>query len=152
MVRYDTLLQNATDNNAKNNSYFITKRGRNLLKNASGILLKNETVLLQFSTVITNYINFITKYSSYYKWYLLLQNASVKYITNISLKTYLRKDVKKLISMITIPECKSLFWFFMDQSFYSSYLQLSFDTIKKGSLLSKNFPNFCSILNIPDRS
>ena len=119
MVRYDTLLQNATDNNAKNDSYFITKCGRNLLKNASGILLQNETVLLQFSTVITNYINFITKYNSYYKWYLLLQNASVKYITNISLKTYLRKDVKKLMSMLRfLIECKSLFWFFNGSIFW----------------------------------
>ena len=67
LVRYDASLQNATDINAKCDSYFITKRGKTLLQNASGILFQNEAVLLKFSTVITKYINFITKYNSYYK-------------------------------------------------------------------------------------
>ena len=43
LIRYDSLLQNATDT--------IRKCDRRLLQNASGFLLQNPTVLLQFGTV-----------------------------------------------------------------------------------------------------
>ena len=39
LIRYNSLLQNATDANTKCDSYFITKRDRRLLQNASGFLL-----------------------------------------------------------------------------------------------------------------
>ena len=39
LIRYNSLLQNATDVNTKCDSYFITKRDRKLLQNASGFLL-----------------------------------------------------------------------------------------------------------------
>ena len=47
LIRYDSLLQNATDIMTKCDSYFITKCDRNLLQNASGFLLRNATALLQ---------------------------------------------------------------------------------------------------------
>ena len=53
LICYDSLLQNATDVIAKCDNYFITKRDRILLQNASGFLLQNATVLLQNATVIT---------------------------------------------------------------------------------------------------
>ena len=43
LIRYDSLLQNATDIITKCNSYFITKCNRSLLQNASGLLLQNAT-------------------------------------------------------------------------------------------------------------
>ena len=43
LIRYDSLLQNATDT--------TRKCDRSLLQNASGFLLQNATVLLQFGTV-----------------------------------------------------------------------------------------------------
>ena len=52
LIRYDSLLQNATDVITKCDSYFITKCDRSLLQNASGFLLQNTTVLLQNATVI----------------------------------------------------------------------------------------------------
>ena len=52
LICYDSLLQNATDVIAKCDNYFITKRDRILLQNASGFLLQNATVLLQNATVI----------------------------------------------------------------------------------------------------
>ena len=63
LIRYDSLLQNATDVITKCDSYFITKCDRSLLQNASGFLLQNTTVLLQNATFITNYDS--TKYD---KW------------------------------------------------------------------------------------
>ena len=54
LIRYDSLLQNATDIITKRDSYFITKRSRSSLQNASGFLLQNATVLSQNTTVITN--------------------------------------------------------------------------------------------------
>ena len=39
LIRYDRLLQNATDVITKCDSYFITKCDRSLLQNASGFLL-----------------------------------------------------------------------------------------------------------------
>ena len=45
LIRYDSLLQNATDVITKCDSYFITKRNRSLLQNASGFLLQNATVI-----------------------------------------------------------------------------------------------------------
>ena len=53
LICYESLLQNATDVFTKCDSYFITKRDRSLLQNASGFLLQNATVLLQNVTVIT---------------------------------------------------------------------------------------------------
>ena len=53
LICYDSLLQNAIDVITKCDSYFITKRDRSLLQNASGFLLQNATVLLQNATVIT---------------------------------------------------------------------------------------------------
>ena len=44
-IRYDSLLQNATDVIIKCDSYFITKCDRSLLQNALGFLLLNATVL-----------------------------------------------------------------------------------------------------------
>ena len=61
-------LQNAAEIITKYNSYFITKRGKGLLQNASGVLLQNGTVF--------------TKYS-YHKMRHLLENASAKYVNNI---------------------------------------------------------------------
>ena len=43
LIRYDSLLQNATDIITKSDSYFIIKCDRSLLKNASGFLLQNAT-------------------------------------------------------------------------------------------------------------
>ena len=54
LIRYDSLLQNATDVITKCDSYFITKCDRSLLQNASDFLLQNATVLLQNATFISN--------------------------------------------------------------------------------------------------
>ena len=59
LIRYDNLLQNATNVITKCDSYFITKRDRSLLQNASFFyykmrqLLQNAAILLQNATVIT---------------------------------------------------------------------------------------------------
>ena len=45
LIRYDSLLQNATNVITKCDSYFITKCDRSLLQNASGFLLQNATVI-----------------------------------------------------------------------------------------------------------
>ena len=50
LIRYNSLLKNATDINTKRDSYFITKCDRNLQQNESGFLLQNATVLLQIFT------------------------------------------------------------------------------------------------------
>ena len=52
LIRYDSLLQNATDVITKCDSYFITKCDKSLLQNALGFLLQNAKVLLQNATVI----------------------------------------------------------------------------------------------------
>ena len=67
LIRYDSLLQNATDVITKCDSYFITNYDRSLLQNASGFLLQNGTVLLQNAIVITKYDDFMTKCDVYYK-------------------------------------------------------------------------------------
>ena len=85
LIRYDSLLQNATDVITKCDSYFITKCDRSLLQNAAGFLLQNATVLLQNVTVITKCDDFITKCDSYYKMQSLLQIATVQ-ATNDYLK------------------------------------------------------------------
>ena len=54
LIRYASLLQNATDVITKCDSFFIPKRDRSLLQNASGILLQNATILLQNATFITD--------------------------------------------------------------------------------------------------
>ena len=54
MIRFDSLLQNATDVITKCDSCFITKCDRSLLQNASEFLLQNATILLQNATFITN--------------------------------------------------------------------------------------------------
>ena len=79
LIRYDSLLQNATDVITKCDSYFITKCDRSLLQNALGFLLQNATVLLQNATVITNCNDVITKCDSYYKMRRLLQIATVQH-------------------------------------------------------------------------
>ena len=61
LIRYGSLLQNATDVITKCNSCFITICGRSLLQNASGFLLQNAKVL------ITKCDDFVTKCDSYYK-------------------------------------------------------------------------------------
>ena len=43
LIRYDSLLQNATDVITKCDSYFITKCDRSLLQNVTTILLQNAT-------------------------------------------------------------------------------------------------------------
>ena len=53
LICYDSLLQNVTVFITKCDSYFITKRNRSLLQNASGFILQNATILLQNTTVIT---------------------------------------------------------------------------------------------------
>ena len=45
LIRYDSLLQQSADVITKWDSYFITKRDRSLLQNASGFLLQNAAVL-----------------------------------------------------------------------------------------------------------
>ena len=81
MIRYDSLLQNATDIVTKCDSYFVTKCDRNLLQNASGFLLQNATVLLQNAAVITDCDNFITNCDSYYKMGRLLQIGTVQRVS-----------------------------------------------------------------------
>ena len=76
MIRYDNLLQNATD--------LITKCDRSLLQNPSGFLLKSATVLLQNTTVVT-------KCDVCYK---LRQYNSQKY-ANIKYITVLKKSTEK---------------------------------------------------------
>ena len=78
LIHYDSFLQNATDAITKCDSYFVTKRDRSLLQNASGFLLQNATVLLQNATVITKCDDFITKSDSYYKMQRLLQIMTVQ--------------------------------------------------------------------------
>ena len=78
LICYDSLLQNATDVIAKCDNYFITKRDRILLQNASGFLLQNATVLLQNATVIAKCDYFLTKCDSYYKMRHLFQIATVQ--------------------------------------------------------------------------
>ena len=60
LIRYDILLQNATDIITKCDSYFVTKCDRSLSQNAIGYLLQNATILLENTAVIT-------KYDVYYK-------------------------------------------------------------------------------------
>ena len=67
LIRYDSLLQNATDVITKCDSYFITKCDRSLLQNASGFLLQNATVLLQNATILLQNATVITKRYVYYK-------------------------------------------------------------------------------------
>ena len=67
LIRYDTLLQNATDIITKCDSYFIIKCDRSLLQNASGFLLQNGTVLLQSATILLQNAIVITKCDVYYK-------------------------------------------------------------------------------------
>ena len=45
LIHYDSLLQNATDIITQCESYFITKRERSLLQNASSFLLQNVTFI-----------------------------------------------------------------------------------------------------------
>ena len=52
MIRYDTLLQSATDIFTKCECYFTTKCNKSLLQNASDFLLQNATILLPNVTVI----------------------------------------------------------------------------------------------------
>ena len=78
LIRYDSLLQNATDVITKCGSYFITKCDRSLLQNASDFLIQNATVLLQNATVITKCDDFIAKCDSYYKMRRSLQIATVQ--------------------------------------------------------------------------
>ena len=65
LIRYDSLLQNATDVTTKCDNYFITKCDRTLLENASGFLLQNAAVLLQNATVITKCDDFSYKLRQY---------------------------------------------------------------------------------------
>ena len=53
LIRYNILLQNATNVITKCDSYFIIKRDRSLLQNVSDFLLQNATVFLQNATAIT---------------------------------------------------------------------------------------------------
>ena len=46
LVHYDTLLQNATDITTKCNSYLIANCDKNLLQDASGDILQNNTVIV----------------------------------------------------------------------------------------------------------
>ena len=69
LIRYDSLLQNATDIITKCDSYFITKWNRSLLQNAPGFLLQNTS--------------FITKCDSYYKMRRLLQIATAQIGTSV---------------------------------------------------------------------
>ena len=71
LIRYASLLQNATDIITKCDSYFITKCDKTLLQNVSGLFLQN-------ATVITKCDDFNTIYDSYYKMRLLLQIATVQ--------------------------------------------------------------------------
>ena len=77
LIRYDSLLQNATDIITKCDSYFITKCNRSLLQNPSDFLLQNAAFLLQNVTVIKNCDDFITKCDIYYKMRRLLHFATV---------------------------------------------------------------------------
>ena len=70
LIRYDSLLQNATDVIRKCNSYFITKWTRSLLQNMTGFLLQNMIALLQNATILLQNV-------SYYKKQRLFQFATV---------------------------------------------------------------------------
>ena len=61
LIRYNSLLQNATDIITKSDSYFITKCDKNLSQNVSGFLLQNATVLLQIATILLQIATVITK-------------------------------------------------------------------------------------------
>ena len=74
LIRYDSLLQNATDIITKCDSNFITTCDKSLLQNASGFLLQN-------ATVVTNCDDFIIKCDSYCKIRRLLQIATVPLLT-----------------------------------------------------------------------
>ena len=82
LIRYDNLLQNATDIITRSDSYFITKSDRSLLQKASGFLLQN-------ATVITKCDNFITKCDSYYKMRRLLQITTVNIYCYLQVRYYL---------------------------------------------------------------
>ena len=64
LIRYDSLLQNATDVITKSDSYFFTKCDRSLLQNASGFLSQNATALLQNAIVFLQNATFITNCDS----------------------------------------------------------------------------------------
>ena len=86
LIRYGSLLQNATDIIKKCGSCFITKWDRSSLQNASDFLLQNVTVLLQNAAVITNCDNFITKCDVYYKLRQYNENAENRPITHTTYK------------------------------------------------------------------
>ena len=66
LIRYDSLLQNATDVITKCDSYFVTKHDRSVLQNLSGFLLQNAIVLLQNAKMrqLLQNITFITNCDS----------------------------------------------------------------------------------------
>ena len=66
-IRFDSLLQNATDVIIKCGSYFTIKCDRSLLQNASDFLLQNGTVLLQNATILLQNAIVISKCDVYYK-------------------------------------------------------------------------------------
>ena len=72
LIRYDSLLQNAT-------AILLQKCHISLLQNASGLLLQNATVLLQNALVITNF-------DSYYNMWCLLKIATVHPLVFVSLQ------------------------------------------------------------------
>ena len=91
LICHDSLLQNATDVITKCDSYFIIKRDRSLLQNASGFLLQNATNLLQNATVIT-------KCGSYYKMQRLLQIAIVHKLLDWFQNYYLKSNISKYVT------------------------------------------------------
>ena len=72
LIRYDSLLQNATDIITKCDSYFIIKCDRSLLQNASGFLLQNATVIIKCGNFITkcDSASFIYNLSNYPPWFI----------------------------------------------------------------------------------
>ena len=93
MIFYNSLLQNATDDFTKCESYFVTKCYRSLLQNPSVFLLQNETVLLQNTTVSTDCENFITKCDSYYKMQRLLKIGTEQTdLTDFIIRTLVKRQ------------------------------------------------------------
>ena len=85
LIRYHSLLQNATDVITKCDSYFITKHDRSLLQKFVRFFITRCDSFIKNSTVITKCDDFITNCDSYYKMRRLLQIATVHFLPSLFL-------------------------------------------------------------------